>query len=119
MTRRVVLLTLGVTSLVVIAFLAPLLSLVRDVAASQATVQASVQAQSAAALVNLDPTALASTLQRQPNTTIFTIGPDGRVSKVTGAPAQETSHTASDVSSAGLRIFEAEEIFVPLTGRSF
>ncbi len=49
MTRRVVLLTLGVTSLVVIAFLAPLLSLVRDVAASQATVQASVQAQSAAA----------------------------------------------------------------------
>ena len=39
MTRRVVLLTLGVTSLVVIAFLAPLLSLVRDVAASQATVR--------------------------------------------------------------------------------
>ena len=55
MTRRIVLLTLAVTSLVVIAFLVPLLSLVRDVAASQATIQASVQAQSAAALVNRRP----------------------------------------------------------------
>ena len=45
MTRRVVLLTLGVTSLVLIAFLAPLLSLVRDVAANQATIEATVQAQ--------------------------------------------------------------------------
>jgi signal transduction histidine kinase len=50
-TRRIVLLTLAVTSLVVIAFLVPLLSLVRDVAASRETIEATVEAQSAAALV--------------------------------------------------------------------
>ena len=121
MTRRVVLLTLGVTSLVVIAFLAPLLSLVRDVAASQATVQASVQAQSAAALVNLDPTALASTLQRQPNTTIFTIGPDGRVSKVTGAPAEpDATVTATAVSrrAATYEVSGGRAVLVPVLGSS-
>ena len=121
MTRRVVLLTLGVTSLVVIAFLAPLLSLVRDVAASQATMQASVQAQSAAALVNLDPTALASTLQRQPNTTIFTIGPDGRVSKVTGAPAEpDATVTATAVSrrAATYEVSGGRAVLVPVLGSS-
>ena len=53
MTRRIVLLTLAVTSLVVIAFLLPLLSLVRNVAESRATIRATVQAQTAASLVNL------------------------------------------------------------------
>ena len=71
MTRRVVLLTLAVTSLVVIAFLAPLLSLVRDVAANQATIEASGQAQSAAAVVTIGGDALTSTLQLQPTTTVF------------------------------------------------
>ena len=119
MTRRVVLLTLGVTSLVVIAFLAPLLSLVRDVAASQATVQASVQAQSAAALVNLDPTALASTLQRQPNTTVFTIGADGRVSNVTGAPAEPDATVAATAVSRQAATYEVSggrAVLVPVLG---
>jgi signal transduction histidine kinase len=122
MTRRVVLLTLGVTSLVVIAFLAPLLSLVRDVAASQATVQASVQAQSAAALVNLDPTALASTLQRQPNTTVFTIGADGRrVTAMTGASAQpDATVTATAVSrrAATYEVSGGRAVLVPVLGGS-
>ncbi|HST66988.1 MAG TPA: HAMP domain-containing sensor histidine kinase [Mycobacteriales bacterium] len=62
MTRRIVLLTLAVTSLVVIAFLVPLLSLVRDVAASRETIEATVEAQSAAALV--DPANLAPVLNQ-------------------------------------------------------
>ena len=87
MTRRVVLLTLGVTSLVVIAFLVPLLSLVRDVAANQATIEASVQAQSAAALVNLGGDPLTSALQVQPNTTVFRFT-GNRVTGTQGAPGQ-------------------------------
>lgn len=57
-------LTLAVTSLVVIAFLVPLLSLVRDVAASRETIEATVEAQSAAALVNVDDASLALILQQ-------------------------------------------------------
>ena len=121
MTRRVVLLTLGVTSLVVIAFLAPLLSLVRDVAASQATVQASVQAQSAAALVNLDQTALASTLQQQPNTTVFKIAPGGRVSGVMGAPAQPDATVTATVPNRQAATYEVaggRAVLVPVLGAS-
>ena len=121
MTRRVVLLTLGVTSLVVIAFLAPLLSLVRDVAASQATVQASVQAQSAAALVNLDQTALASTLQQQPNTTVFKIAPGGRVSVVMGAPAQPDATVTATVANRQAATYEVaggRAVLVPVLGAS-
>jgi signal transduction histidine kinase len=59
-TRRIVLLALAVTSLVVIAFLVPLLFLVRDVAASRETIQGTVEAQSAAAFVNVSDDALAS-----------------------------------------------------------
>jgi signal transduction histidine kinase len=71
-TRRIVLLTLAVTSLVVIAFLLPLLSLVRNVAESRATIRATVQAQTAASLVNLvGDQALTDTLQGQPTTTVF------------------------------------------------
>jgi signal transduction histidine kinase len=88
-TRRVVLLTLAVTSLVVIAFLVPLLALVRDVAASRETIEATVEAQSAAALVNVDDTALTLRLQglnsgsaRQ--TTVFFFAPNART---LGAPA--------------------------------
>ena len=98
MTRRVVLLTLGVTSLVVIAFLVPLLSLVRDVAASRATLLASVQAQSAAALVNLTTdqgAALSSTLQTQPNTTVFHYA-DGRLSGVAGCAGSTRCHGRRD-----------------------
>ncbi len=117
MTRRVVLLTLGVTSLVVIAFLAPLLSLVRDVAANQATIEATVQAQSAAALVNLDQDALTSTLQGQPNTTVFSFTTGGVTMQ--GAPAQpdatveatRTSQLANTYEVAGGRA-----VLVPVLG---
>jgi signal transduction histidine kinase len=71
-SRRIVLLTLAVTSLVVIAFLVPLLSLVRDVAANRATIRATVQAQTAASLVNIvNEQALTDTLQSEPTTTVF------------------------------------------------
>jgi signal transduction histidine kinase len=118
MTRRVVLLTLGVTSLVVIAFLAPLLSLVRDVAASRATIEATVQAQSAAALVNLDEAALASTLQRQPNTTVFAFEA-GRVSEVMGAPAQPDATVAATASRRQAATYEVpggRAVLVPVLG---
>jgi signal transduction histidine kinase len=120
MTRRVVLLTLGVTSLVVIAFLAPLLSLVRDVAASQATVRASTQAQSAAAVVNLNDqeAALVSTLQTQPNTTVFHFS-GGRVSSVQGAPAQPdatVATTAANQAAATYEVSGGRAVLVPVLG---
>jgi signal transduction histidine kinase len=62
--RRIVLLTVATTSLVVLAFLVPLLALVRDVAASRETIEATVEAQSAAALVNINDEALVFTLAR-------------------------------------------------------
>ncbi len=119
MTRRVVLLTLGVTSLVVIAFLAPLLSLVRDVAASRATLLASVQAQSAAALVNFTTdqgAALSSTLQTQPNTTVFHYA-NGRVSSVQGAPAQPdatVAATAANQTAATYEVSGGLAVLVPV-----
>ena len=119
MTRRVVLLTLGVTSLVVIAFLAPLLSLVRDVAASRATLLASVQAQSAAALVNLTTdqgAALSSTLQTQPNTTVFHYA-NGRVSGMEGAPARPdaaVAATAANQTAATYEVSGGRAVLVPV-----
>jgi len=120
MTRRVVLLTLGVTSLVVIAFLAPLLSLVRDVAASQATVVASAQAQSAAAVVNLNDqgAALRSTLQTHPNTTVFKFD-GGRVSDVLPAPAQPDATVAATAASRQAATYEVaggRAVLVPVLG---
>ena len=120
MTRRVVLLTLGVTSLVVIAFLAPLLSLVRDVAASQATVVASAQAQSAAAVVNLNDqgAALRSTLQTQPNTTVFKFD-GGRVSDVLPAPVQPDATVAATAASRQAATYEVaggRAVLVPVLG---
>jgi hypothetical protein len=119
MTRRVVLLTLRVTSLVVIAFLAPLLSLVRDVAASQATVQASVQAQSAAALVNgTDQFALISTLQTQPNTSVFHFS-GGRVTSVQGASAHPdgtVAATAANQAAATYEVSGGRAVLVPVLG---
>jgi signal transduction histidine kinase len=106
-TRRIVLLTLAVTSLVVIAFLVPLLSLVRDVAASQETIEATVEAQSAAALVVPDTAANANdalvTRLEQLNTgtvrrtTVFFVGASTRV---LGAPAGRDT-TIADVSRTG------------------
>lgn len=85
MTRRIVWLTLAVTSLVGIAFLVPLLQLVRDVAASRETVEARSDAQSVAALVGVDDTSLRVTLERvntgsERRTTVF------RGTAVLGAP---------------------------------
>jgi signal transduction histidine kinase len=106
-TRRIVALTLAVTSLVVIAFLVPLLSLVRDVAASQETIEATVEAQSVAALVVPETTAGANddvvnrlevvntgTVRR--TTVIFVDTTD----RVLGAPAGRDA-TVDDVSRTG------------------
>ena len=89
MTRRIVLLALAVTSLVVIAFLVPLLFLVRDVATSRATLQGTLEAQSAAAFVNVvDDAALESLVDslntEDRRTTVFQFEPANRV---LGAPA--------------------------------
>jgi signal transduction histidine kinase len=88
-TRRIVLLALAVTSLVVIAFLVPLLFLVRDVATSRATLQGTLEAQSAAAFVNVVDDAALETLVDSLNTedrrtTVFQFEPANRV---LGAPA--------------------------------
>jgi signal transduction histidine kinase len=88
-TRRIVLLALAVTSLVVIAFLVPLLFLVRDVATSRATLQGTLEAQSAAAFVNVvDDAALESLVDslntEDRRTTVFQFEPANRV---LGAPA--------------------------------
>ena len=96
MSRRIVWLTLALTSLVGIAFLVPLLFLVRDVAASRATITATVEAQSAAAQVNVNPDGLALVLQgfNAPEsgrrTTVFFA--DGRVE---GAPGERDAAVAA------------------------
>jgi signal transduction histidine kinase len=81
-SRRIVWLTLALTALVGIAFLVPLLSLVRDVAASGETIEATVEAQSAAALVNVADEALDVTLGRlnsRPGNRTSVLYADGRV----------------------------------------
>lgn len=88
MSRRIVLLTLAVTSLVVLAFLVPLLSLVRDVAAARETTYATGEAQSTAALVGVDDDTLAATLSR------FNAGAGGRRTTVFG-PGTEVRGAAA------------------------
>jgi signal transduction histidine kinase len=118
-TRRIVWLTLAVTSLVGIAFLVPLLALVRDVAASRETVEAQADAQSVAALAGLSDESLALTLQRvntgsERRTTVF------RGDRVEGAPgtrdaavdAVERSRTAVTVDVAG----GGRAVLVPVLG---
>ncbi len=88
MTRRILLLATAVTGLVVVAFLVPLLFLVRDVAAARAVAAATIEAQSAAALVGVDDEALMLTLDQlnagnDRLTTVFL--PDGQT---LGAPAE-------------------------------
>jgi signal transduction histidine kinase len=116
-SRRIVLLTLAVTSLVVIAFLVPLLSLVRSVAANRATIQATVQAQTAASLVGVvDAQGLTDTLQTQPTTTVFTFPGSAQ----TGAAAPRdadvnrvsTNRTATTVAVPGGGI----AVLVPVLG---
>jgi len=85
MSRRIVLLTLATTSLVVLAFLVPLLFLVRDVADAREMSQANAEAQTVAAAVGTDGQDVvlqqvnASSARR---TTVFL--PD----QVLGAPAE-------------------------------
>jgi signal transduction histidine kinase len=116
MSRRIVLLTLAVTSLVVIAFLVPLLSLVRNVAASQATIEATVQAQSTAALVTGDQAVLSSTLQTQPNTAVFHFT-RGRVTGVqppTVQPDATVAATAANQVAATYDVSGGLAVLVPV-----
>jgi signal transduction histidine kinase len=116
--RRIVLLTLAATSLVVLAFLVPLLALVRQVAASQETIEATVEAQSAAALVNIDPAALDLTLVRlnagsARRTTVFQ---DGRTS---GAPAGRDASVVAVESTRVATTVDVEggrAVLVPVLG---
>ena len=62
MSRRIVLLTLATTSLVVLAFLVPLLFLVRDVADAREMSQANAEAQTVAAAVGVGGPALDAVL---------------------------------------------------------
>ena len=118
MTRRIVLLALAVTSLVVIAFLVPLLFLVRDVAASRATIQGTIEAQSAAAFVNVDNTALATFVDNlntgDHRTTVFLLGPD---QKVLGAPATQDPAVAqvrADRTSSTIEVDGGLAVLVPV-----
>jgi signal transduction histidine kinase len=115
-TRRIVLLTLAVTSLVVIAFLVPLLSLVRDVAANRATIRATVQAQTAASLVDVvGEQALTDTLQSEPTTTVFQF-PSGQLGAAAPRDADvnrvATERTAVTVAVPGGGI----AVLVPVLG---
>lgn len=112
------LLTLAVTSLVVIAFLVPLLALVRDVAASRETIEATVEAQSAAALVNIDDGALAVTLERlnggpARRTTVF------RGTTVLGEPADRDATVDAVARSRSARTYDVaggRAVLVPVLG---
>jgi signal transduction histidine kinase len=85
-SRRIVLLTVAVTSLVVLAFLVPLLFLVRDVAEAREMSQANAEAQTVAAAVGLGGDGLDVVLQQVNGgsgrqTTVFLSD------RVVGAPA--------------------------------
>jgi signal transduction histidine kinase len=94
MTRRILLLSTAATALVVVAFLVPLLVLVRDVAHARADAAASIEAQSTALLIgvaNDDTLRLAVeglNAGNERQTTVFL--PGGQL----GAPAQRDAQVA-------------------------
>ena len=118
MTRRVVWLTLAVVSLVGIAFLVPLLALVRDVAAARETTEARAEAQSVAALVGVSEDALRVTLERvnagpQRRTSVF------RGGEVLGAPAERdgaVESVARDGTAVTVETAGGREVLVPVLG---
>lgn len=122
MSRRIVLLTLAVTSLVVLAFLAPLLSLVRDVAASRETAIATTEAQSTAALVGVDEGSLIATLQRingpdsPRRTTVFR--PGGSVEGAAAARDAGVTAVTGSRTATTFRVEGGRAVYVPalLTG---
>jgi signal transduction histidine kinase len=116
-TRRIVLLALAVTSLVVIAFLVPLLFLVRDVAASRATIQGTIEAQSAAAFVNVDDAALATFVDNlntgDHRTTVFLL----TTNEVLGAqatPDAEVARVRADRTSSTVEADGGLAVLVPV-----
>lgn len=124
MTRRIVLLTLAVTSLVVLAFLVPLLSLVRDVAASRETIEATVEAQSVAALVGTGTgtdEALSNRLEELNTgtvrrTTVFAVPASGPAQ---GAPAErrpEVDTAARNGAATTVDIAGGRAALVPVLG---
>jgi signal transduction histidine kinase len=116
-TRRVVLLALAVTSLVVIAFLVPLLFLVRDVAASRETIQGTVEAQSAAAFVNVDNAALASFVDDlntgDHRTTVFLLA-DGRVLGAPAAPDAAVAQVRANRTASTVEVDGGLAVLVPV-----
>ena len=115
MSRRIVLLTLATTSLVVLAFLVPLLFLVRDVADAREMSQANAEAQTVAAAVSTD--GLDVVLQQVNNTgsgrrtTVFL--PD----RVVGPPAERDALVdriaASRQATTG-RVAGGKAVFTPV-----
>lgn len=121
MSRRVVLLTLAVTSLIVLAFLAPMLSLVREVAESRETAIATAEAQSTAALVGDDPAALRRALDRlnvptsPRRTTVF--APDGRTDGVAAELDGGVTTVRRSVTATTFDVPGGRAVYVPaLTG---
>ncbi|MEN3360553.1 MAG: hypothetical protein V7637_4535, partial [Mycobacteriales bacterium] len=106
MTRRILLLSMAATSLVVIAFLIPMLYLVRDVTNARAEVAATVEAQSIAAQIGVVGDAALQVSVNGVNTgndrstTVFLPGrqigaPAVRDSDVTAAASREAAFTAA------------------------
>lgn len=98
MSRRIVLLTLATTSLVVLAFLVPLLFLVRDVADAREMSQANAEAQTVAAAVGVGGPALDAVLEQvnsgsSRRTTVFRSG------AVLGAPTARDAQVERIVAS--------------------
>ncbi len=115
MSRRIVLLTLATTSLVVLAFLVPLLFLVRDVADAREMSQANAEAQTVAAAVAAD--GLDAVLAQVNGngsgrrTTVF------RDEGVVGAPAQRDAlvdRTESTLRAGTATVPGGKAVFTPV-----
>ena len=116
MSRRIVLLTLATTSLVVLAFLVPLLFLVRDVADAREMSQANAEAQTVAVAVGTDTGGLTAVLEQVNSssgrrTTVFQ--PDA----VLGAPATrdaQVDRIAVSRRATTARVAGGKAVFTPV-----
>jgi signal transduction histidine kinase len=115
-SRRIVLLTLATTSLVVLAFLVPLLFLVRDVADAREMSQANAEAQTVAVAVGTDTGGLTAVLEQVNSssgrrTTVFQ--PDA----VLGAPATrdaQVDRIAVSRRATTARVAGGKAVFTPV-----
>jgi len=118
MRRYITLLVAGTASLVLVAFLAPLAFLVRDVAATRTLAAATVRAQSLAPIVaNGDRATVDVALQQMASSgyQLTVLWPDGRVSGVS-AVRDEAVQLAARGNSLTVDVPDGREILVAVLG---